>query len=267
MLMANSKPMTHGREFDVHPAIRRIGTGDLKDALARGLDDFLAMPTQMIFLALIYPVIGLILGRLTSGYDLLPLFYPLVAGFALIGPLAGVGLYEMSRRRERGLPVSWRDGFKVLNSHATRAIVILGALLMAIFLAWLAVAHAIYTSIFGDVQRASYAAFLRDVFASSAGWRLIVVGNAVGFMFAVLTFAISVVSFPMILDRDVGAATAIHTSVRAVLANPVTMAVWALIIAGLLVIGFLPFLLGLAIVMPVLGHASWHLYRKVVEPW
>ncbi|MCZ6743791.1 MAG: DUF2189 domain-containing protein, partial [Alphaproteobacteria bacterium] len=112
---------------------------------------------------------------------------------------------------------------------------------------------------------ASIEEFARQIFTTPAGWGLMIVGCGVGFLFAVLVLTISVVSFPMLIDRDVGAMTAIHTSVRSVIANPVTMAMWGLIVAGSLMVGSLPFLFGLAVVMPVLGHATWHLYRKVVE--
>src|SRR5262249_37451426 len=113
---------------------------------------------------------------------------------------------------------------------------------------------------------ASISQFINDVLTTPAGWNLIIVGNVVGFLFAVLVLMISVVSFPLLLDRDVGAAVAMVTSVRAVLTNPVTMAVWGLIVAALLLLGSLPFFLGLTVVLPVLGHATWHLYRRVVDP-
>lgn len=248
------------------PEIRKITTADLRDALARGLDDFRAMPSHVVFLSLIYPVVGLIFGQLAFGYEVLPILFPLVAGFALIGPLAAIGLYELSRRREQGLEASWKEAFGVLRSSSLPAIVTLGSLLMAIFIAWLIAAQVIYNATFGDIRHASLAAFASDIFTTRTGWTLIVVGNVVGFLFAVLAFAISVVSFPLLLDRDVSFAAAIATSVRTVAANPVTMALWGIVVVAALVLGSIPFLIGLAIVMPVLGHSTWHLYRKAVEP-
>jgi uncharacterized membrane protein len=248
------------------PVVRKIGMTDLKDALAKGIDDFRAFPTHAIFLSIIYPVVGLVLARLTLSYDFLPLLFPLAAGFALIGPFAATGLYEMSRRRELGLDVSWQDAFGARRSPSIDGILALGALLTVIFVLWVAVAQAIYIANFGYTPAASIPNFLRQVLTTPAGWSLILVGNGVGFLFAVVALTISVVSFPLLLDRDVGAAVAILTSVRAVLRNPVTMAVWGLIVAGLLLIGSLPLLVGLAVVMPVLGHSTWHLYRKLVEP-
>jgi uncharacterized membrane protein len=246
------------------PEICPIRIADLGDVLARGLDDFAAYRTDVVFLCIVYPVVGLVLGRLAFGYGMLPLLFPLASGFALIGPFAAVGLYEMSRRREQGGNVAWPDAFGVIRSRSFGAIIVLGLLLVAIFLFWLVAAEAIYEATLGPEPPASLGSFARDVFTTGAGWTMIVVGVGVGFLFALLVLVISVVSFPLLLDRDVGLSTAVSTSVRAVIVNPVPIAAWGLIVAGGLVVGSIPLLLGLIIVMPVLGHATWHLYRKVV---
>jgi uncharacterized membrane protein len=248
------------------PAIRRIGPADLLDALAKGWTDFAAMPSHALFTCAIYPVIGLVLAGLTLGFATLPLLFPLAAGFALIGPIAAMGLYELSRRREAGLTTAASDALDVLRSPSIGAIVALGALLMIIFVVWVATARAIYVANFGYAAPASIGQFVNDVLFTPGGWNLIVVGNGVGFLFAVVALAVSVVSFPLLLDRDVGAAVALMTSVRVVAANPATMALWGLIVAVMLFIGSLPLFIGLAVVLPLLGHATWHLYRKVVEP-
>ena len=264
--------MTHvhalmGADSTPHPpAIRKIGVRDLKDVLARGFSDFSAMPTHAVFLCLIYPIVGLILARLTIGYDILSLLFPLAAGFALIGPFAALGFYELSRQREQGLNPSWQAAFDVLHAPSRGAIAALGFLLLAIFVFWVAVAQTIYIANFGYEPAASIPDFLHHVLTTPAGKMLIIVGNGIGFLFALAVLIISVVSFPLLLDRDVGAVEAVLTSVRAVAANPVPMAAWGLIVAVLLVIGALPFFVGLAVVVPVLGHATWHLYRKVVVP-
>jgi uncharacterized membrane protein len=246
--------------------VRRIGLGDVRQALNSGLADFAANRTDVIFLCVIYPLVGLVLGRLASGYDVVPLLFPLASGFALVGPLAAVGLNEMSRRRELGEDVSWVDWFGVLRSPSIGAIVGLGLWLIAIFVLWLVTAEVIYVATLGPEPPASMGAFVHDVFATHAGWTMIVVGIGVGFLFAVVALSISVVSFPLLLDRDVKMETAIGTSIQVVRANPVPMAAWGLIVAACLVIGSVPALLGLVIVMPVLGHTTWHLYRRVVVP-
>ena len=248
------------------PAVYRIKVTDLRDAVVRGLDDFGAYRTDVIFLCLIYPLVGISLALLTFGYETLPLLFPLASGFALVGPVAAVGLYEMSRRREQGIPITWADAFGAISSPAFGAILVLGLVLLAIFLLWLLAANVIYELTLGPEPPVSIAAFVRDVFTTRAGWAMIAVGVGVGLLFALLVLAISVVSFPLLLDRDVGLRTALLTSIRAVTANPGPMAVWGLIVAGGLLIGSIPAFLGLIIVMPVLGHATWHLYRKVVDP-
>lgn len=243
-------------------AVRTIDAADLRDALAKGFDDFKAMPTFALFLALLYPIIGLILFSVVFKSNLLHLVFPLTAGFSLIGPFAAVGLFELSRLREQGLD---GEAMKLHRAPSLHSILTLGIVLMVIFFIWLGTAQAIYHLIFGSTVPVSIADFAHQVLATPAGWALIVVGCSVGFLFAVVVLTISVVSFPMLLDRDVDAATAVLTSVRAVLANPMTMAMWGLIVAGGLALGSLPCLVGLAIVLPVLGHSTWHLYRKVVE--
>jgi uncharacterized membrane protein len=245
-------------------AVRRIRAADLRRALAAGIEDFAANRSDVVFLCIAYPVIGLVLGRMVAGTDLLPLLFPLASGFALIGPLAGVGLYEMSRRREQGLDVSWADAFGVVRSPSFGAIALLGLLLAAIFVLWLMVAYAIYELTLGPVPPATAGAFLRDVLTTGPGWAMIVLGIGIGFLFAVLVLAISVVSFPLLLDRKVGFDAAVRVSMRAVAMNPGPMALWGVIVAAGLVLGSIPFFLGLVVVLPVLGHATWHLYRAVL---
>jgi uncharacterized membrane protein len=246
------------------PNVRRISPADLKDVLAKGWDDFQTMPTFAIFLVVIYPIIGLILFKLTFGYNLLPLAFPMIGGFALIGPVAAIGLYEMSRRREQGLDISL-NVLSILRRPAIGAILVLGLFLLTIFIVWLSAAQAIYEAIFDyPAQTPTLAEFTRQVLTTPAGWTLMVVGCGVGFLFALVTFAISVVSFPLLLDRNVGVSTAILTSLKVVLANPVTMGLWGLIVAGALLLAALPAFVGLIVALPVLGHSTWHLYRKVV---
>ena len=248
------------------PVVRLLRVEDLRDALRKGLEDFWAIPTHVVFLCLLYPIVGLLLFRMTFVYDLLPLLYPLAAGFALLGPFTAIGLYEISRRRELGLDTSWMHAFDILHSPSLLPIVALGGVLLVIFGTWIAVANAIYVANFGDQPLTSLIAFARQVITTPEGSQLIIIGNTVGFVFALLTATVSVISFPLLLDRNVGLGTAVLTSVKVVLKNPVVMGTWFFIVAGGLLIGSLPLLVGLAVVLPVLGHSTWHLYRKAVEP-
>lgn len=264
--MTNFHVIAGPTAMPAYPIIRKIGPEDLKQALVKGFDDFRAMPSQILFLALAYIVIGVCLVPLTSGVNALPLLFPLASGFALIGPFAAVGLYEVSRRRELGLDFSWRHAFEVLRSPAIPSILAVGFLLLMIFLLWLETARGLYMWLFGPAAPESYAAFLAQVFTTTQGWPLIIIGNGLGLVFAIIALSISMISFPLLLDRDVGAAVAIHTSVRAALANPRMVALWGLIVAAALAIGVMALVVGLAVVTPILGHATWHLYRRIVEP-
>src|ERR1700685_3971261 len=171
--MASSHILLGASLNPARPVVRRITPADLLQALARGLDDFSAMPSHAVFLCLIYPLLGLWLISLTSGYSMLPLAFPLAAGFALVGPLAAIGLYELSRRREAGLDSSSSHALDVLHSPSLPAILALGLLLMAIFLLWLVAAEAVYIANFGYRPPASIGRFASDVLNTSAGWTLI----------------------------------------------------------------------------------------------
>lgn len=249
----------------VYSDIRKITPADLKDALIKGLEDFKEKPTHLVILAIIYPLAMVVAVNVAAGYELLPIVFPLVSGFALIGPVAAVGLYDMSRQREEGHDVTWEHAFTIFRSPSIFAIVKLSILLGVIYFIWLGVAFAIYRAIYGSVIPTSISEFMWQVLTTPAGWTLIILGCGVGFVFALVVLAISAVSFPLLIDRNVGTKAAVQTSVHAFLANPVTMTMWGLIVAGLLVIGTVPLFVGLAVIMPVLGHATWHLYRKVVE--
>jgi len=247
------------------PVVRRIGAGDLWAALRKGVTDVGTFRDDVLFIGLIYPLAGLVLARLAFSLDLLPLLFPLASGFALIGPFAAVGLYELSRRREQGDHVTWLDAFGVFRSPAIGSILGLGAILLTLFLVWLAAAYEIYLATLGSTPPQTVAAFERSIFTTGGGWTMIAAGFGVGFLFAVFAFAISVVSFPLLLDRDVGMMVAIKTSLRAVRENLGVMTLWGAIVAGALVLGSLPALVGLIFVVPWLGHASWHLYRRIVS--
>jgi uncharacterized membrane protein len=255
-------PATHAADA---PMVGRITTADIKASLKSGLQDFAAARTDVIFMCLIYPIIGLFIAAVTARGELLPLLFPTATGFALIGPLFAVGLYEMSRRRELTGKIRWLDTFAVLRSPAIVSIICLGLVLIGIFLLWLATAQAIFNLTLGPVPPASIAAFATALFTTTAGWAMIGIGMAAGGIFAVSVLAISAVSFPLLLDHPVGIATAINTSLQAVRHNPGPMALWGLIVATGLFLGSLPCFIGLVVVLPILGHATWHLYRHLVR--
>jgi len=247
------------------PVVRKIGVPDAVAALKEGFDDFLAMPSHLLFLAIFYVGAGIALTALSTFGGALHLVFPLAAGFALVGPFLAVGLYELSRRRELGLEVRPSDALIVANSPALPSLACLGLALVAIFFVWIAVAQALYVWLYGPTAPTSATAFLGDVLSTHRGWLLIVLGGGIGFLFAAFVLCVSVVSFPLMLDRDVGLVPAVASSLRVSRDNPLAVAAWGAIVAALLILGALPLFIGLAVAMPVLGHGTWRFYRRAIE--
>ncbi len=247
------------------PRVRKLELSDLKYALKAGVDDFAACRSDAMFLVLFYPLIGLVMVVMGFSMNLLPLLVPMIMGFALIGPLAAVGLYEMSSRREAGFEPKWMDAFDVIRSPSFGAVLMLGVYLAALFFVWLICANSVYAWTLGPEPPASLAAFVSDTFTTTAGWFMIIVGSGLGAGFALAALAISVVSFPLLLDRHVGLPIAVITSVKVLRTSPVVTLAWGALIGTSLVIAAIPFLLGLVVVVPIFGHATWHLYRRAVE--
>jgi uncharacterized membrane protein len=245
--------------------IRTIGLSDLWRSLKEGYDDFNASPTTAVFLTVLFPLFVLLLTLFLVGRNLLHMAFPVVAGLTLIGPVVSVWLFEMSRRRERALDISWGSTFDFIHSAAFAPILALSVLMMLLYVGWLYMAQFLYFGLFADDAPVSASAFVSELLTTRRGAGLIVYGLGVGFIFAFAVLAISVVAFPLLLDRPASAATAVAVSIRAVTSNLMVMAAWGLIVILLLAAGAIAFLVGLAAVLPILGHATWHLYRKVVE--
>jgi uncharacterized membrane protein len=234
-------------------------------SLADGWRDFMEMRGDIIFLMILYPLIGIVAAVAFTGGPLLPLFLPIAAGIGLLGPVAAVGFYELARRREMGLHSNWGHFLDVCKRPSFDEIVAVSGLLVLLFALWLAAAGGLYVALFGMTEPASVSAFLRDVFTTGEGWTMILVGGAIGVAFAAAVLVISVVSMPMLVDCDVGAAKAIGTSIRASRENAGEMMRWGIIVAALLVAGSIPLFIGLAIVLPWLGYSTWHLYTRLVD--
>ena len=246
------------------PQTRRLTMQDLRTALRKGWEDLAAMRSDVIFACMLYPLMGAVLLALATQGSLTHLLFPVLSGFALVGPVAGLGLYELSRRREAGLEVGWSSMFDVLRSPRFPRIVMLALFNGVIFMAWLLLADTIHAVTLGPDRPAGLMALLNAAVSTPAGWAMIVVGSGVGFLLAAAVLAVSVVSFPLLLDRDVSLPVAVMTSVRVARENPRVIAAWGLVVALGLAAGILPFLVGLIVVLPVLGHATWHLYRAAV---
>ncbi|WP_193337653.1 DUF2189 domain-containing protein [Devosia beringensis] len=254
-----------GDKLDL-PIIRSITVADLGDVLRRGAADFWERPSHYAMLAIIYPIIGIVLTVWMNGYHTWPLLYPLIGGFALIGPFAALGLYEISRRRELGLDTSWRHAFGVLKSPAIGAIIAVAAMLLVVFTLWLTAAQALYESLFGAATPQTLGGLMAQIFTEPGGITLLLAGTLLGALFALFTLCTTVIAFPLLLDRDVGAFVAVETSFRAVLKNPLPLLAWGFVVGAGLMLGAALLFVGLAIIIPIFGHATWHLYRKLVEP-
>ncbi len=244
--------------------VRRIGAKDIDWALAEGWKDFREKRGDLIVIGLLYPIICLTAVVVTYNNPLLPLFFPLVAGLSIAGPAAASGFYELARRREEGREAGWRHFLDPLNGRSRVPLAVLTAGLGVLFVGWLVAAYLIYAATFGTEAPLRVGDFIRKVFTTSAGWELIVLGNLAGLIFAIAALIFSVVSFPLVVDKPVDADVAIRTSIAAVRRNPREIFSWGLRVAGLLVLGLIPAAIGLAVVLPWLGYATWHLYTRLV---
>lgn len=245
--------------------VRTITQDDLTQSLRDGYRDFLDKRGDLVFIGLLYPLIGLFAAIAAKGGSILPLLFPMLAGLSLLGPLVSTGFYQLAKRREAGLESSWWHFFDVFKSPSREAIFLVGIMLMTIFGAWLMAAGITYTVFFGTSPPPTVGVLLSQAFTTPQGWAMILIGNAIGLVFAVIVLATSVVSLPMLIDERIDAATAVRTSVKAFNQNRPVMLRWGLRVALLLVLGAIPFLLGLAFVLPVLGYATWHLYTRLVD--
>lgn len=248
--------------------VRKLDFHDLRIALDQGWKDFLDLRGDLVFIGLIYPAVVVLAIIYAFQQSILPLIFPLVAGSILFGPAVAAGFYELARRREQGLDTRWRHFLDVMRGPAAFPLFALSTMLFLLFMFWIIAAWLIYVSTLGTAApeaARSLTTFLQAVLSTPEGWRMIAIGNLVGMVFVVTALAFSVVSFPMVVDRPVSAGEAMRTSFAVARKNPVSVAVWGLIVVAMLVVGALPAFIGLAVVLPVLGYSTWHLYTRAVS--
>jgi uncharacterized membrane protein len=244
--------------------VRRVGLNELLPILAAGFEDLRQLRTDTLTIAVIYPLCGLIVAGVAADRALLPFLFPVCAGFALIGPLATLWYAALSRARERTGEGMAEHTLHVFRGPRMRPLRILGSVAVFLFLIWNGAAALIYEWTLGSSSERPNAFFLVRVFATSAGRHMAVIGCGVGVIFALIAVAIGCVSFPLALDKPVTAKEAIQVSLQAMARNPLFMLCWGAVIVAGLVLGAIPGLLGLAVTLPILGHATWHVYRRIV---
>ena len=249
----------------VDPVVRRIAASDIAEALGQGLRDFQAQPLYGLAFGALYAAGGIIILLCLTAFGMVYLAYPLAAGFALIGPFIAIGLYEVSRRRETGEPISIRAVWLTVTSRSEIGWMALVTLF--IFVIWMYQVRLLIALLIGlNASFSSLHEFISVVLTTNEGLVFLVIGNAVGAALSLVLFSLTVVSFPLLLEREVDFITAMITSVRSVVMSPLPMIGWAAVIVVLLMISALPYFLGLVVTLPVLGHATWHLYRRIVVP-
>jgi uncharacterized membrane protein len=248
------------------PTVRAIGLADINEAWTQGLRDFRAAPAYGIVFGGFYAVGGIIIVVGLIALGLGHLAYPLAAAFAMIGPFAAVGLYEVSRRREAGLPLSWDAVLGAVFRHGNGQLAWMGLVTVLFFVVWMYLVQILVALFLGTHSFATFDDFLVALTMTPRGILFLLLGNAIGALLSIVLFSLTFVSFPLLLDRDVDVVTAMITSVRAVMASPLPAIGWAIVIVLLLIVACLPFFLGLFVVLPILGHTTWHLYRKIVVP-
>ena len=249
----------------VDPVVRSITAGDIAEALGEGLRDFQAVPLYGLAFGALYAAGGIAILLCLMAFGLVYLAYPLAAGFAMIGPFVATGLYEVSRRRETGQAIS--IGAIWATVKARGEIGWMAFVTLFVFVIWMYQVRLLIALLLGlNASFSSLREFITVVLTTNEGLLFLAIGNAVGAALSLILFSLTVVSFPLLLDRDVDFVTAMVTSVRAVVTSPVPMIGWAAVIVVLLAVSAIPYFLGLVVTLPVLGHATWHLYRRIIAP-
>ena len=246
--------------------VRPVNLGDIANALRAGWGDFRRAPLFGLFFGSFYAVGGILTAILMFWMNMTYMIIPLVIGFILIGPFVAVGLYEVSRALEEGRPLGWGGVLGVMLKQRTREFGWMSFVTLFVFWIWIYQVRLWIAIFFGMHTASTLTAFTKLLFTTSNGFAFLAVGTLVGAVLALVLYAITVISFPLLLDREVDFITAMLTSIKAVAASPLPMLTWGAAIALLTLLAVLPAFLGLLVVFPVIGHASWHLYRRTLAP-
>lgn len=246
------------------PDVRQVSAGDIWTALKSGVADFAAAPLFGVFFGGICASVGLLFTAALTVYGMTWLVIPAAIGFPLVGPFVAIGLYEVSRRRAAGTPLKWKGILLVIFRHREQQFVYMGIVILCIFWVWIFLARILFAVFLGSKSFSSLMGFAEIVFMTSPGLGFLAFGTVIGAILAFVLFSATVIAMPMLIDRDIDVVSAVITSFNAVFKSPVPMIGWGAVIAVLVVLAMLPAFAGLVVVLPVLGHATWHLYTKVI---
>lgn len=252
-------------DMDIHPRVHAFGLEEIRAALRLGGQDMMRFRSDVIALVFVYPLVGIILASMAFQNASMPMIFPMVAGFVLLGPVAAIGMYELSRRHENGEATSWVKVISGLRPAQIGPVLALGGYLLMLYLLWMATAMGIYNATLGPEAPVGVTAFVRDILTTHEGWSMVWMGWGIGAIFAMVVLTTTIVAFPMLMHRPVGLPIAVTTSMKVASKNPFAVTVWGLVVAGMLFVAAIPLFLGLVIVLPWLGHATWHLYRMAVS--
>ena len=246
------------------PAVNALTADDIKAALSQGLSDFRKAPLFGLFFAGVYVLGGLLIVQSLFVWDMSWMIYPVAIGFPLIAPFAAVGLYEVSRRLAAGEPLEWAEVLSVIRLQSRRELAFMAFVVLFIFWIWMYQVRLLIALVLGRLSFATWESFAQTLFGTTEGMVFLAIGHVVGAVLALVLFAVTVVSIPMLLERNVDFVTAMITSIKAVFASPAVMLGWGVIVTLLMIAAMIPAFLGLFLVLPVLGHATWHIYKKAV---
>lgn len=247
------------------PEVRLMNRDDIQEALRLGISDFRAAPRFGLFFGGVYAIAGIAIFLQLLVWEQPLWFVPLVFAFPIVGPFVAIGLYEVSRRLEAGEPLEWSDVLGVVWQQRGTQLPYLAFVVLAGFMIWVWFARLVIALFLGRMEFATYSD-LSQLLATPQGLMMLGVGTIVGAIIAFVIFSVTAVSLPLLLERDIDFVTAMITSWNAVLMNRVVMLSWAAIIVGILFVAMVPFFLGLIVALPILGHATWHVYRRAVVP-
>ena len=248
------------------PQIRELSVGDIRAALMNGLSDFAHAPLYGLFFGGVFALAGIVIVLALTWWNIPWMIYPFAIGFPLIGPFAAAGLYEVSRRLEMGSPLVWSQVLSVVWAQRGRELSWMAFVMLFVFWMWMYQIRLLIALFLGRMSFSTLEKFMTIVFTTEQGWIFLAAGHVVGAAIALVLFSITVISIPLLMDRQLDFVTAMIASVRTVLMSPIPMIGWGIVVTLAMMLACAPFFLGLLIVLPVLGHATWHLYRRAVLP-